>query len=98
MDNTKTTGRREFLGDLCKYAAVPLALALGADSAQAADTAPKVIAARCNGCGKCARVAQKTFAVNPRTRKAYVKNPKGDPVPIVRKAAQVCRTKAIVAP
>ena len=98
MDHTKATGRREFLGDLCKYAAVPLTLALGADFAQAADPAPKVIASRCNGCGKCVRVAQKTFAVNPRTRKAYVRNPTGDPVPIIRKAAQVCRAKAIIAP
>ncbi len=60
-----------------------------------AGTGPQINADKCTGCGKCAKIAPKTFALNRATEKAYVKNPKGDPEPIIRKAARACPAKAI---
>ena len=56
---------------------------------------PVVKAHNCTGCGKCVRVASRTFGLNQATKKAYVKNPTGDSAPVILKAATVCRTKAI---
>ncbi|MDI9584086.1 MAG: ferredoxin [Acidobacteriota bacterium] len=101
MKTEEARDRREFITDLCRLLiAAPLVVAAGSAAVADQSAAPqtKVIAAKCTGCGKCVRVATKTFAVNAQTRKAYVKNPTGDPVPIIRKAARVCPTKAIVAP
>lgn len=101
MKTEEARDRRQFIGDLCRLLiAAPLVVGAGsaAGSDQSAAPQTKVIAAKCTGCGKCVRVATKTFAMSARTRKAYVKNPKGDPVPVIRKAARLCSTKAIVAP
>lgn len=61
----------------------------------AASGKPSVIAARCVGCGKCVRTAPKTFAVDAKTERAYVKNPTGDTAAAIAKAAKVCPTHAI---
>ncbi|NSW55002.1 MAG: ferredoxin [Armatimonadetes bacterium] len=101
MNTEKARDRREFIGDLCRLViAAPLVVGAGsiAGADQLATAKTKVIAAKCTGCGKCVRVATKTFAMDARTRKAYVKNPSGDPVPVIRKAAGICRANAIVAP
>ena len=56
---------------------------------------PVINAAKCVGCTKCVRIAQKTFAMDPRTEKAYVKNPTGDDAATIKKAVQACPTAAI---
>lgn len=55
----------------------------------------KVLVHKCTGCGKCVRIAPGTFALNRSTHKAYVRNPAGDPAPIIVKAAKACPTGAI---
>lgn len=56
---------------------------------------PSVIAAKCVGCGKCVRAAPKTFAMDVKTEKAIVINPKGDTAAAIAKAVKVCPTHAI---
>jgi|ADurb_H2B_02_Slu_FD_contig_31_3520932_length_643_multi_5_in_0_out_0_2 ferredoxin len=69
--------------------------AAGAGGQVAGRGTPKVLADKCTGCGKCVRIAPKTFALNGSTLKAYVRNPAGDPPPIILKAARACPTGAI---
>lgn len=90
--------RRRFIKSALKVCAGAGALAmLGGLQEAAAGSAPKPVinAHKCTGCGKCVRVAARTFALNRATKKAYVKNPTGDSAPVIFKAAAVCRTKAI---
>lgn len=56
---------------------------------------PSIIAAKCVGCGKCVKVAPRTFAMNAKTEKAYVKNATGDAAATLAKAAKACPTAAI---
>jgi ferredoxin len=78
-------------------AVVPTAAAPEGTGAEqvAAGGKPAVIAAKCVGCGKCVRAAPKTFAMDARTEKAYVKNPTGDSAATIAKAVKVCPTHAI---
>jgi len=92
--------RRHFLSRLLPMvpALAAAAAALRTPPAAGAETPqgrPKVDAARCVGCGRCARIAKSTFAIDPRTKKAYVKNATGDTDALIRKAAARCRKKAI---
>jgi len=59
---------------------------------------PEVKADKCIGCEKCVRIAPHTFAMNPKTKKAYVKDADGDPPASILKAAKRCPTRAIVVP
>ena len=63
--------------------------------AVATQSKPKVNASKCVGCTKCVRIADKTFAMDPKTEKAYVKNPTGDAPATIAKAAKACPTGAI---
>lgn len=66
-----------------------------ATGAETSEPRPKVNAAKCVGCGRCTRIAKNTFAIDAKTKKAYVKNATGDADTLIRRAADRCRKKAI---
>lgn len=56
---------------------------------------PMINSRACNGCGRCVRIAPKTFALTPDGRKAKVINPTGDKPEVLSTAAKACGPGAI---
>lgn len=77
-------------------AGVPCPVGGAQDLQQVASSGkPSIIAAKCVGCGKCVRLASRTFAMDAKTEKAYVKNATGDAAATIAKAARACPAAAI---